>query len=190
MKRAEFLKKIEDQFRIHPVCGILGPRQCGKTTIAKEFVSFGKFENVKFFDLENPFDQIALENPMSVLSDLKGLVVIDEIQRQPEIFQVLRVLVDKGEAEFLILGSASKELIKQSSESMAGRIGYLELTPFTIQETQESHKLRIRGGFPLSYLAQTEADSINWRKNYVVTFLEQDISNLGFNVSPKLMRDF
>ena len=127
---------------------------------------------------------------MLVLSALQGTVVIDEIQRRPDLFPILRVLADTTSLRFLILGSASRELIEQASESLAGRVGYLELTPFGLREVDDTHKLWIRGGFPKAYLASTEKASFSWRAFYIRTFLEQDIPNLGFNIPPRNLHRF
>lgn len=192
MWRKEYLEAIASQLRVHPVCAILGPRQVGKTTLAKMYVEQFKEEKVHFFDLENPTDLARLENPMLALSPFADqLVVIDEIQRREELFPVLRVLVDEGKKRrFLVLGSASRDLIRQASESLAGRIGYLELSPFSLQETKESQKLWLRGGFPPSYLAASEEESYLWREAYISTFLERDIPNLGFQIPPQQVRRF
>jgi predicted AAA+ superfamily ATPase len=194
VKRPKYLKNIEMCFRSHPACAILGPRQVGKTTLAHMFVQQSKLQKVHFFDLENPIDVARLENPMLTLSKLTGhLIVIDEIQRVPQLFPVLRVLIDdkQKQQKFLILGSASRDLIRQSSETLAGRIGYLELMPFSLDEVNhDSDLLWIRGGFPLSYLAATEEDSFFWRQSYITTFLERDIPNLGFSIPPQQMRRF
>ena len=123
MERLSFLKQIEIQMKVHPVCGVLGPRQVGKTTLARQYSKLYTQGNVHFFDLENPFDRVRLEEPFTALSQLDVLVVIDEIQHAPDIFPVLRVLVDERPRQFLILGSASRDLIHQSSETLAGRIG-------------------------------------------------------------------
>lgn len=127
---------------------------------------------------------------LSSLSDM--LIVIDEIQRKPELFTVLRVLVDQEEKKrkFLILGSASRDLIKQSSETLAGRIGYLELPPFSLAEVHDSQRLWVRGGFPRSYLALSDADSYFWRQQYIATFLERDVPALGFSIPPEQLRRF
>lgn len=187
MKREYFLDQITRQFRVHSVCALLGPRQIGKTTLAKEYAK--NYKNVSFFDLENPFDLAKLVNPMLMLSQLEtDLIVIDEIQRRPELFPVLRVLVDEKPRKFLILGSASRDLIKQSSETLAGRIGYIELTPFTLAEVKDNDSLIIRGGFPRSYFASSLVESYDWRQQYITTFMERDIPNLGFDVPPMLMR--
>lgn len=158
MHREKHLQKIGDSFKSHSIVALLGPRQCGKTTLAKMYIK--KLTQVTYFDLEDPRDLLSLENPLLALEDLKGYIVIDEIQRRPDLFPVLRVLVDKNKNQkYLILGSASRELIKQSSETLAGRIAYLELTPFSLSETKNLKKLWIRGGFPKSYLARNIASS-------------------------------
>jgi predicted AAA+ superfamily ATPase len=151
---------------VHSACAVLGPRQCGKSTIAKAYAKKFKGE-VHFFDLENPDDFEALRNPMRILERLTGLVVIDEVQLVPDLFKILRVLCDKKQAQYLVLGSASRDLIRQSSETLAGRIGYIELSPFHLLENTDARKLLVRGGFPLSYLAQTEGASMLWRESYI-----------------------
>jgi len=191
MNRELYLEEIKNHFRIHTVCALLGPRQVGKTTLAKMYIKEYFPNDAVFFDLENPLDLARLENPMLALGSIDHkIVVIDEIQRRPELFPVLRVLADQEEKKrkFLILGSASRELIQQSSETLAGRIGYIELPPFSLFEVKNSEKLWVRGGFPRSYLAETDHDSFLWRQSYIQTFLEQDIPNLGFNIPPQQMR--
>ncbi len=193
MQRPKYLSDIEQQFNIHPICAILGPRQVGKTTLAKMFIERHPKEKVHFFDLENPLDLSRLENPMLALSKLSNqLIIIDEIQRRPELFPVIRVLVDevKSKRKFLILGSASRDLIRQSSETLAGRIGYLELMPFSLDEVQNTPLLWLRGGFPRSFLATNNEDSFLWRQSYITTFLERDIPSLGFQIPPPQMRRF
>lgn len=194
MKRELFLKQIKKQFRVHNACALLGPRQVGKTTLAKQFVADFPPEKVHFFDLENPRDLIALDNPMLILSQFMqvqdSIVVIDEIQQRPELFPVLRVLLDQYPGKILILGSASRDLIRQSSETLAGRIGYIELPPFSLVETKNASRLWLRGGFPRSYLAHSEEESFIWREAYVRTFLERDIPMLGFNVPAPLIYRF
>ncbi len=192
-KRDHYLQKIEQHFRVHSVCAILGPRQVGKTTLARAFVQEKMGGIARFFDLENPLDLARLDNPMLALSvEPEKLVVIDEVQMRPDLFPIIRVLVDDPlhKHKLLILGSASRDLISQSSETLAGRIGYIELPPFSLSETKNSSQLWLRGGFPLSYLASSEADSFLWRQNYIKTFLERDIPNLGFNIPPLQMRRF
>lgn len=190
MQRVHFLNNIQEIFQNHAVCAILGPRQCGKTTLAHQFVQQHNIATVHFFDLENTFDLGRLDNPMLALSALQGTIVIDEIQRRPDLFPILRVLADTTSLRFLILGSASRELIEQASESLAGRVGYLELTPFGLREVDDPYKLWIRGGFPKSYLASSEKASFAWRAFYIRTFLEQDIPNLGFNIPPRNLHRF
>ena len=190
MQRDQFLHQIEQGFAAHAIVAILGPRQCGKTTLAKAFAKNLNIPPQNYFDLEDVTDEARLEKPKLALSELEGLVVIDEIQRAPELFPTLRVLVDERPRQFLILGSASRELIQQSSESLAGRIEYLELTPFFYPEAPDLKKLWLRGGFPRSYLAHTEILSQQWRKAYIRTFLEQDIPNLGLRIAPEHLRRF
>lgn len=194
MKRPKYLKFIEMHFRVHAACAILGPRQVGKTTLAQMFLEGREGGSFHLFDCENPLDLARLENPLLTLSKLTNtLIVIDEIQRVPELFSVLRVLIDdkKKRQKYLILGSASRDLIRQSSESLAGRIGYMELMPFSLDEVEyQSDKLWMRGGYPLSYLAHHEADSFLWRQSYITTFLERDIPQLGFQVPAQQMRRF
>jgi uncharacterized protein len=193
MKRTSYLAAIELQFQVHPICALLGPRQVGKTTLARLYVEKYTPEEVIFFDLEDPIDLGQLDNPMTALSKLsQQLIVIDEIQRRPELFPVLRVLVDRKERQqkFLILGSASRDLIQQSSETLAGRIGYIELAPFSLLEVKEGDRLWLRGGFPEAYLAATNQASVIWRQNYIKTFLERDIPMLGFSIPAQTMRRF
>ncbi|MDR3550496.1 MAG: ATP-binding protein [Candidatus Babeliales bacterium] len=193
MKRIIYLEQIKRHLRVQPICAILGARQVGKTTLARQFAAEHPEKKVEFFDLENPTHLASLETPMLTLSKYADcLVVIDEIQRRPDLFPILRVLVDDPEPKytFLILGSASRDLIRQSSETLAGRIGYIELPPFTFYDVNETEKLLIRGGFPRSYLAESEDDSFLWREGYINTFLERDLPSLGFDVSAQLMHRF
>jgi uncharacterized protein len=193
MKRDRYLTQISKQFQVHNVCALLGPRQVGKTTLAMLYAQNYQSNNVHKFDLEDPMDLAKFENPMLLLNSLmkeENLIIIDEIQRQAELFPVLRVLVDKKPGKILILGSASRDLIRQSSETLAGRIGYIELAPFSLEEVGESGLLWLRGGFPRSYLASSEEESFMWREEYVKTFLERDIPNLGFTVPPQQVYRF
>lgn len=195
--RATFEQKIKQAFKVNPIVAILGPRQCGKTTLAKDYIAHNNtYLRQNYFDLERLVDTERLKTPELTLSNLTGLVVIDEVQRAPELFTTLRVLVDenrvgKNKRTFLILGSASTELIKQSAESLAGRISYIELTPFNLAETGNSiDQLWLRGGFPRSYLAADDEASFAWRLEYVRTFLEQDIPNLGITIPPANLHRF
>lgn len=208
MKRDAFLNAIIDQFRVNPVCALLGPRQVGKTTLAKMYAQKYFPQDAYFFDLENPLDVARLENPLFALQNIsQKLIVIDEIQRKPELFPVLRVIVDATripldesddahndikarQKQFLILGSASRDLIHQSSETLAGRIGYIELLPFSLTEVDDSARLWLRGGFPNSYLAHNDSDSYLWRQGYITTFLERDIPSLGFEIPAQQLRRF
>lgn len=193
MEREQFLEQIILAFEVHPIVAIIGPRQCGKTTLARQYAEkITKLPIENFFDLEDMEDLARLENPLIALSSLKDLVIIDEIQRIPNLFPTLRVIVDKPKCQqrFLILGSASQELIRQSSESLAGRIFYLELTPFSISEVGDPRTLWLRGGFPRSYLAKSDQASYLWRKSYVRTFLEQDIPSFGLSISPQNLYRF
>lgn len=196
MKRAYYLGEIARLLKIHPVAAILGPRQCGKTTLARQFVSepSGSPKPVHYFDLEDETDLARLEAPKLALEGLRGLVVIDEVQRRPALFETLRVLADRRPlpARFLILGSASRDLIHQGSESLAGRISFIELPPFTAREVPGNglQKLWLRGGFPASFLATSAQASRQWRRDYIATFLERDIPALGFRLPAGLMRRF
>jgi predicted AAA+ superfamily ATPase len=170
---------------------LLGPRQCGKTTLARQFVSP---DSLNYFDLEDPFSITRLEQPMTALRSLKGIVVIDEIHRRPELFPVLRVLADRDPlpARFLILGSASPALLRQSSESLAGRQETISIGGLTLDDIGIKHheKHWLRGGLPLSFLAKNEQDSLVWRKNFVQTFLERDIPQLGIGISSATLLRF
>lgn len=193
MDRPHFLSLINRYFKTHPIVVLLGPRQCGKTTIARMFSKENThFPRENYFDLENPTDIKRLSEPMLALNPLKGLIIIDEIQRIKELFPLLRVLVDQenSDKKFLILGSASRELIKQSSESLAGRAAFIEITPFNSSEVDNMEKLWFRGGFPKAYLANSDLESQDWREFYIKTFLEQDIPNLGIAIPAQSLRKF
>lgn len=187
MIRKYFLDAIDYQYRIHTVCGLLGPRQVGKTTLARQYVE-GR-SDVRFFDLEKPTDLGLFENPFTTLSNLTAkFVVIDEVQRRPDLFPTLRVLADEKKWKYLILGSASRDLLRQSSESLAGRIGYIDLPPFSVAEVEDKKKLWLRGGLPNSYLANSDQESFDWRQDYVMNLVERDVPNLGFDIPPQLLR--
>ena len=170
-----------------PVTAILGPRQSGKTTLAHEFNAD------HFFDLENPTDQAMLAEAKLALEPLSGLIVIDEIQRIPELFPLIRYLVDtRKDQRYLILGSASRDLIRQSSESLAGRIAYHELQGFRLHDigTHLWRKLWLNGGLPPAFTAHNEAQSQRWRQQYIATFLERDIPQLGITIPAATLRRF
>lgn len=177
----------------NPVVGIIGARQVGKTTLAQMFArqTPGPYH---YFDLENPEDEARLSDPMLALKDLKGLVVIDEIQRLPGLFPALRMLADRKRrpARFLVLGSASPELLRQGAETLAGRIAYHELRGLALDEVGVGNHLRLwlRGGFPRSYLARTTSASDAWRRSFIQTFLERDLPQLGIAVRSATMRRF
>ena len=192
MERGHYLEKIRKQFEIHSACALVGPRQVGKTTLAKVYAEKFSNKQVIFYDLENPRDLIRLENPITELGFYSDhLIVIDEIQRRPELFPALRVLIDENkQRQFLILGSASPELLRQSSESLTGRIGYIELPPFSLAEVFDSSRLWLRGGFPVSYLSKSDENSFLWREEYIATFLERDLANLGYSIPSEQMGRF
>jgi len=183
LKRTQLLSKIERALKRNRVVVLLGPRQCGKTTMARELVDIA---SPNYFDLEDPVSLTRLDAPMTAMQSLNGLVVIDEVQRRPDLFPILRVLADRNPlpARFLILGSASPLLLKQSSESLAGRVEIISMSGFGLEEVGPEVQARhwLRGGFPLSYLARSEADSVAWRKNFVQTFLERDLPQLGVRI--------
>ncbi|MEO8500381.1 MAG: ATP-binding protein [Vicinamibacteria bacterium] len=178
--------------RRNPVVALLGPRQCGKSTLARAIA--GQSGKATFFDLEDPRDLAKLEDPMLGLADARGLVVLDEIQRRPELFPALRVLADRRPlpARFLVLGSASRDLLRQSSESLAGRIAYLEMDGFALDEASVARfgPLWVRGGSPRSLLARTESESVGWRREFVRSFVERDLPQLGSNVSASTIGRF
>jgi len=191
ISRQSYIELLQIAVRRNPVVALIGPRQSGKTTLARQFLAS---DSPLYFDLEDPVVASAFENPMSSLAALRGLVVIDEAQRCPQIFPVLRVLADRAgiPARFLILGSASPELSRQASESLAGRVEIIEMGGFHLEEVEaeKSHGLWLRGGFPRSFLAESELDSMEWRKQFVRTFLERDLAQLGFRMSPQVMGRF
>lgn len=187
---------IKRRLQNNPAVAILGPRQCGKTTLASQIVK--SFKQSIYLDLENPGDLAKLDDPLAFFSlHNNDLVCLDEIQRAPELFTTLRGIIDtRGRnGQFLILGSAGRDLIRQSSESLAGRIAYLDLNPFLLFEVEAAHKgnirqLWLRGGFPRSYLATNADISFEWRQDFIRTFLERDIGMLGFRMSPARLGRF
>lgn len=172
------------------ITALLGPRQCGKTTLARLFSE----SRENYFDLEDPIDLARLANPREVLGALKGLVIIDEFQRMPELFPILRVLADRDDlpARFLILGSASPDLMKGASESLAGRVNFIRLAGFSCIDVGVENRdtLWFRGGFPESYLAPDDEVSGQWRRAFIQIFLQKDLPSFGIDVSPERLRRF
>ena len=185
------LNLVTRALRRSPVVAIVGPRRCGKTTLARQLVSAG---SPNYFDLEDPVSLARLDQSLTALRDLAGTVVIDEVQRRPDLFPVLRVLADRDDvpARFLVLGSAGPDLLRQSAESLAGRIEYIELTGFQVAEvgSAEMDRLWVRGGFPRSFLADTDADSAAWRKAFIRTFVERDLPQFGADLGAPALHRF
>jgi predicted AAA+ superfamily ATPase len=185
------VRLVQTALKRSRVVALLGPRQCGKTTLARQFVSAN---SLNYFDLEDPTSLARLDEPDTVLRPLRGVVVIDEIQRRPDLFPLLRVLADRRPlpARFLILGSASPDLLKQSSESLAGRLEIIPLEGFRLADLRAKMQGRhwLRGGFPLSYTASTDAGSFAWRRQFLQTFLERDLPQLGVTIPAAALRRF
>ena len=192
LERPKAIAGIKSAFRIHQAVALTGPRQCGKTTLARMFAANEPV--FSFFDLERAVDRRKLVSAEQTLSQRTGLVVIDEIQRQPQLFESLRVLLDKPAcpARFLLLGSAAPTLIRGVSETLAGRVGLVDLSGFDLNEVPGDHwrTLWQRGGFPRSYLAPDDAASALWRENFIRTFLERDIPQLGITIPAESLRRF
>lgn len=191
LKRLELADLIATRFRSNPIVMLLGPRQCDKTTLARQFA---KQRDAEYFDLESPTDASRLTHAMTTLEPLRGFVVIDEAQLRPELFSVLRVLADRKPlpARFLLLGSASPDLVRGASESLAGRVSLIPMAGFDLSEvgTKEMRSLWWRGGFPRSFLAPSDAESRQWRDDFVQTFLERDLRRFGVQVAAVTMRRF
>ena len=191
--RPGHISVLKRLLRDYPVVAILGARQVGKTTLAGDLAKSQRGP-VTTFDLEDPAALARLQDPALALAPLKGLVVLDEIQRRPELFQALRVLADRRpvRTRFLVLGSANPSLLRQSSESLAGRIAFYELPGLSLTEVPltDLSKLWLRGGFPRAFLARDDAASYEWRQNFLRTFVERDLPQLGVNVSAETMRRF
>lgn len=192
IERRRHLGRVAELLGTHPVVAILGARQVGKTTLARELAA-ALGGPVTRFDLEDPDDLARLAEPKLALERLEGLVVLDEVQRRPELFPVLRVLADRPgrDTRFLVLGSAGPDLLRQSSETLAGRIAYHQLGGFALDEVglEAADRLWLRGGFPRSFLSRSGADSFEWRRGFVRTFLERDLPALGVQVpAPTLHR--
>ena len=189
--RIRALQRIDEAFGVHTVAALLGPRQCGKTTLARILV---ERDGGAFFDLESPVDRQRLAAPLTALERLRGLVVLDEIQRRPDLFELLRVLVDRVDnpARFLVLGSASPGLVRDVSETLAGRVGFVDLGGLSLAEVGAEHRDRLwsRGGFPRSFLAPDDRASFAWREAFVRTFLERDLPQLGISIPAEALRRF
>ena len=191
--RPRSLQRVRELHRTFPVVALLGMRQVGKTTLARALAGGGTpSENV--FDLEDDNDLARLNDPMMALAPLRGLVVLDEIQRRPELFPTLRVLADRPRrpARFLVLGSASPALLRQSSETLAGRVAFLELPGLNVDEVGRDtwERLWRRGGLPRSFLSHNETESMTWRRQLVRTYLERELPDLGIAIPPGTIRRF
>ena len=191
ISRPAVITQIQAALSVHPIAALLGPRQCGKTTVAR---MIAEQQPATYFDLENPVDVRRLSAPLTVLESLSGLVMIDEVQRLPELFPLLRVLADRphNSTRFLLLGSASPQLVRGASESLAGRVGFIDLAGFDLTEVDASQRDRLwlRGGFPRAFLADDDAASLAWREAFTRTFLERDIPQLGITIPAETLRRF
>lgn len=191
IERNAIVDQLKTALRRSRVVVLTGPRQCGKTTLARQLL---REDSPNYFDLEDPASLVRLDEPMTALSPLQGLVVIDEIQRRPDLFPALRVLADRREAaaRFLILGSASGDLLRQSSESLAGRVEQVVMGGFSLAElgVESIEQAWRRGVFPLSFLAESEEDSFSWRQNFVQALLERDLPQWGVRVPAVALRRF
>jgi len=188
--------QLQAAIALNPAVGLLGPRQVGKTTLALEV---GGTRPSVYLDLEDPSDRAKLADAKSYLQEhTDKLVILDEVHRAPEIFQTLRGLIDEGRrqgrsgAQYLLLGAASVDLLKQSGETLAGRISYLELASLDVTEVSanETNRLWMRGGFPSSFLAQSDGDSLNWREDFIRTYLERDVPQFGSRIPAETLRRF
>ena len=182
---------VAQALRRSPVAAIVGPRQCGKTTLARQLVAP---DSPNYFDLEDPVSLARLDQRLTALRDLAGIVVIDEVQHRPDLFPVLRVLADRDDApaRFLVLGSVGPSLLRQSAESLAGRIEYVELTALQVAEVGAARmpRLWVRGGFPRSFLADTDADGAAWRRAFLRTFVERDLPQFGAELGAPALHRF
>lgn len=189
--RPELVARVNDGLAHSPVTLILGPRQCGKTTLAQ---MLGEKQSGSYYDLENPRDLARLEHPQTVLEAARGLVVLDEIHQRPDLMPLLRVLSDRKPTpcRFLLLGSASPDLMKKCSETLAGRVYFVDMSGFTLDEAgaKRQSELWMRGGFPNSFLAANEALSVKWREDFIQTFLQRDIPMLGIQVPSVTLHRF
>ena len=191
VQRTQHLRRIRLLLREFPIVALLGARQVGKSTLARQLVA-SRRAPATWFDLENPADLARLADPGLELRPLRGLVVLDEIHRLPEVFPLLRVLADRprSPARFLVLGSASPDLLRQTSETLAGRVAFHELDGFGLREVENLERLWLRGGFPRSYLAPSAPASRRWRDGFIGTFLTRDVPDLGSTIPPLTLRRF
>ncbi len=191
IQRKAILRRLKDALARSRVVVMVGPRQSGKTTLARQLLDP---DSVNYFDLEDPASLARLDEPMTALGPLENLVVIDEVQRRPDLFPILRVLVDRrpSPARFLILGSASGDLMRQTSESLAGRMERITISGFSLMELgiETEQDLWLRGGFPLSFLAASESVSSAWRRSFVLTLLERDLPQLGVRIPAMALQRF
>ena len=194
LERAQHHRNVLGLLSASPVVAILGPRQIGKSTLARTIAATWKRGAVTYFDLESDADLRRLAEPEHALAPLRGLVIVDEVQRRPELFPSLRVLADrpKRPARFLVLGSASPHLLRQTSETLAGRIAFYELPGLALEEVgvRNLQRLWIRGGFPRSYVARSTAESVRWRRDFIRTFLERDLPQLDVRTPASALRRF
>ena len=203
ISRPQAISRVAESFRVHPAVALLGPRQCGKTTLARAIA--GREPASAVFDLESAVDRRRLEVPEQTLGPLSGLVVIDEVQRRPTLFETLRVLLDRPgqDTRFLLLGSASPALVQGASDTLAGRVGLVDLFGFDLGEVGVPttgrqrvgsnagwRRLWQRGGLPRSFLAPDDTASALWRESFVRTFLERDIPQLGITIPAETLRRF
>lgn len=196
MINRRILPALRQRLTRFPAVGLLGPRQCGKSTLAKALLK--ELSGAVYLDLERPSDLAKLQEPeVWLAAHANRLVCLDEVQRAPELFPVLRSVLDEGgrPGQVLLLGSGSPELLQRSAETLAGRISYLELTPFLLAETGAAttanlRRLWVRGGFPRSFLAEDDAASAEWREAFVQTFLERDLAQLGAGIPTGVARRF
>ena len=191
LERKRLSRQIETALQRSRIVALIGPRQCGKTTLARQFVPAN---DINYFDLENPRSANRMEEPLLALENLTGLVVIDEVQRQPNLFPILRVLADRDPlpARFLVLGSATLQWLQQSSESLAGRIEVIEMSGFSLEEVGETAQMThwVRGGLPLSFLGQSDVDSFAWRESFMQAVVERDLFILGVGTPAPTLRRF
>jgi predicted AAA+ superfamily ATPase len=191
VKRPFILSELKNALARSRVVVLVGPRQSGKTTLARQLI---EEDSVNYFDLEDPASLARLDEPMTALRPLKGLIVIDEVQGRPDLFPILRVLSDRADspARFLILGSASGDLMRQTSESLAGRMERIAIGGFSMSElsSKDDQQLWLRGGLPLSFLAKNDTNSIGWRKNFIQTLLERDFHQWGVRVAAIALQRF